>query len=990
MITIGTVKFGFKADDEAFARSLHSRWDAFFAASFERVADEVLSSCDFPGRMITIDSLSLDLGRMEPDGFDRQFALRLREALQDYCRKWLAEESGEVSQAGIRRATLGQSALELLCFFLLHGYFPMHTDAEQQNLSLLLKRVLASEAYRFREFLESRGHYDFLCRRLVWQFADEELEQIVTVVQPSESKFINLYVRVQIHAYSVMRRPDISRENYRDAVWTLVLAYLFARSGGHFGRKQVVMHTLRGIAAHFNFSLVELTRVLTANIDRLERTAGHLPGFWGILKEIRRDIPAGLRALDGDFRIHLLREMLAALRPNGIKEEDASFFLSLGHVSVLLADPEARRGLLRQLREPEIHRLVGVLVPTEKEYVISYARLLDKHKEASSLQGKAGDDFRLLKWEFIFAVLLSMPAASFSRRQFVLSVLQRLSAHYNLTVVELLRLLRGDEELKTVYLSPELLKILQQLYDELNPRNGQILFERLSADDWLGLLHTPEPLRRFLGTHTERQVTDVLVRLLPAQAEFIVTYARLLDKGRERGLLEGKAGNEFHTLKWEFIFACVIKRNGIAFHQKIFVYSVLKQIAGHYNQNVADLLGYFLHQLPDVTDTSPFNSLKQILQELYQEHVFPLTDVDRARQRTDKELNRWLLNLFGNYTSIPAGREAWIEKWLTYCLNERSDVFRALWREGKLNVSLILSVVNRRAVLRQLWLRRIGDKRLLAVYRRWMELYAALASRFREYGFLKPAADYLSVRMVELTSPAYSAWSETEVVRFLAAGLRRAFPPGLAVLADELRSHPGKNITEIIEYITKLKKEEIMESEVRNESVGVEVHNVGILMIIPFFSRLFAKLDYLDNNYNEFKNENLRLHAVFLLQYIAYGEEREWPETELFLNKLLVGMPAEHEPLPRKIELSQNEKEWADKVVRSIGQMWDKLRHTSPNTLRTSFFQRNGHLVHKGSERKWEVRVEEKAYDILIDSIPWNFKLYKFPWMPHRIEIKWR
>lgn len=990
MITIGTVKFDFKADDEAFARTLHSRWDVFFETSFERVADEVLSAYDLAGRMITIDSLPIDLGCMEPGTFYRLFPLRLREALETYCRQWLAEEPSEVSPTGVRRTTLAQSALELLCFFLLHGYFPMHTDAGQQNLSLLLRQVLAAEAYRFREFLESRGHYDFISRRLVWQFSDEELEQIVHVVQPSESKFIILYVRVQIHAYSVLHRPDISREDYRDAVWTLVLAYLFARSGGRFSRKQVVLHTLRGIAAHFNFALVEMIRLLTANVRHLTRRVGQLPEFWAILREIRRDIPAGLRALDGDFHAHLMREVLAALRLEGMKPDDASFFLSFGHISSLLADPDVCRALLRQLREPEIHRLVGILVPAEKEYVISYARVLDKHKEAGVLQGKAGGNFRLLKWEFIFAVLLAMPTSSFSRRLFVLSVLRRLSAHYNLSVTELLRLLRSDEPWKQACFLPELAEILRQLDEELHPHDSESFFARLSPGDWAQLMPVPRLARRFIRTHTEMQIADVLFRLIPGQAPFVLGYAGLLDRSRDRGMLEGKAGGEFRLLKWEFIFACVADGREVAFHQKTFVYTVLQMLAAHYNQQVTDLLSYFLHQLSSLVEALPFAGLRQILRELYEENMLPLAAAGRVRASSDKEIAQWLLALFGTSASLPLGREAWLEKWLVYCLDERSEVFRTLWREGRLDVSLLLSLVNRKPALRQLWLHKIGDKRLLAVYRRWLVLYAALDSRFRGCGFPGPAGDYLASWMVELTSRAYLSWSETEIMRFLAARARRVVPPAWTPLLDKIAHEAGrKDMTEIIEYITELKKEEIMKG-LKCEKDSIDVRNVGVILFNPFLTKLFAQLGYLSADRSGFVTEDAQVRAVFLLQYVVYGEEREWPEMELELNKVLVGMTGEHRPLPRRIELEDTEKEWGDKMLEAAMRTWEKMRHTSKYAFRMGFLQREGLVDHYESEAKWEVRVKERAYDMLMDSLPWNFRLAKFPWMQERIEVQWR
>lgn len=127
--------------------------------------------------------------------------------------------------------------------------------------------------------------------------------------------------------------------------------------------------------------------------------------------------------------------------------------------------------MLSSLSEEEIHILVGVIIPTEKEFVISYARILGRHKDAAIFSGKAGDEFRLLKWEFIFAVLVRLPASVFSRKVFVLSVLQQLAAHYNLSVGSLILLLVEDEEIRGTFLSVQLLPVLQELKQELIPQS---------------------------------------------------------------------------------------------------------------------------------------------------------------------------------------------------------------------------------------------------------------------------------------------------------------------------------------------------------------------------------------------------------------------------------------------------------------------------------------------------------------------------------------
>lgn len=991
MITLGTVKFNFLTDDEPFALRLNGRWDAFFTASFERVVDEVLSAYDTPERMITIDSLSLDMGTISKDDFDRHFATRLREALKEYMRKWTTADSAVALQAGVHLETVERAALDILCFYLLHGYLPNYTTPEYTDLHLLLAKAISESAYRFREFLESYGHYDFLCRRLVFSFTDDELEEIVRVVQPSESKFVNLYVRVQLRSYHKLERADIAKDDYRNVVWTLVLAYLFAESRTRFSRKQIMMHTLRGVAAHFNFKFAEIAQLMTESVQTLEHTVAQLPELWSLLKEIRQDVKAELYALNGDYRRHLLHEILFALQAQ--EKGDTAFVLSNEHVRYVLSNPTTCRELLRRLQEPQIHRLVGIIVPPEKEYVIGYSRFLDKNKDSGTFTGKAGSDFRVLKWEFIFAVLLSMPASAFSRKYFVLSVVQRLAAHYNLTVGELIRLLASEEEWKGVYLSPELLLVLQALDSELNgDAPASISFETLSSEECEALLQTPALVRLFVRTHTEQQMVIVVTRLLPAHSQFVVGYASLLDKGHDAGMLRGKAGNEFTALKWEFIFSCLFIDRGVAFNQKRFVHSVLQQLAAHYNVEVRRLVSYFLQNLSAVLTELPFAALRTVLQELYKESFFAEAgeSTPHVNEKSDKEMEQWALHLFGTDVAMQTyGRETILEKWLIYFLNERNAVIRNLWRAGRLNTPLVLLLINRTPTLRNLWLHRIGDQRLLAIYRRWRAVYTALSSRYREYGFLEPAGEYLSVWMVELTSRSYSAWSEAEIIRFLTARLQQTIPPGLASLIDKIQPVMGKELTEIIKHIEELKNEEMMDYS-NNKQSQIEMNNAGLVLIAPFLPMLFQRTGYLIERCKKFKDTESKIHAVFLLQYLVYGEQREWPETELFLNKLLIGMEKDNIPLPRSVMLKEEDINTAKELLNTVCQHWEQMRHTSAAAFQTSFLERQGNAMWSEENERWEIKVAEKAYDVLLEYVPWPFRMIRLPFMQNTIEVKWR
>lgn len=164
----------------------------------------------------------------------------------------------------------------------------------------------------------------------------------------------------------------------------------------------------------------------------------------------------------------------------------------------------------------------------------------------------------------------------------------------------------------------------------------------------------------------------------------------------------------------------------------------------------------------------------------------------------------------------------------------------------------------------------------------------------------------------------------------------------------------------------------------------IDIQNAGIVVLAPYLPRLFSMLSLTDKG--DFKDEDARLKAIFLLHYVVW-EKEEASELELQVNKLFVGMEIGH-PVPKTIELSISEKEAMMSTLNAVLQNWGELKNSSPMTLREAFLRRNGRLEEK--EELYYLTVEEKAYDMLIDSISWNFRMIKMPWMKKPIMVKWR
>jgi hypothetical protein len=169
-----------------------------------------------------------------------------------------------------------------------------------------------------------------------------------------------------------------------------------------------------------------------------------------------------------------------------------------------------------------------------------------------------------------------------------------------------------------------------------------------------------------------------------------------------------------------------------------------------------------------------------------------------------------------------------------------------------------------------------------------------------------------------------------------------------------------------------------------NLTEPIYIFNAGLVLLNPFLARLFDKSGLIENK--AFKTEEHRLKAMILLHYLATGQDNP-SEHELVFNKIITG----EEPSAQvelNITLSQEEKDLCDSLLDAAISNWTALKKTSRDNLRGSFLLREGKLLFE--QEGWRLSLEQKAYDILIDRLPWGYSLMKYQWMKYPIYTEWR
>ena len=169
---------------------------------------------------------------------------------------------------------------------------------------------------------------------------------------------------------------------------------------------------------------------------------------------------------------------------------------------------------------------------------------------------------------------------------------------------------------------------------------------------------------------------------------------------------------------------------------------------------------------------------------------------------------------------------------------------------------------------------------------------------------------------------------------------------------------------------------------------GAAVANAGLVLASPYLPRLFERLGVLaeDNaGRPRINGPQAASRAVHLLQYLADGR-LDTPEPELLLNKVLCGLPARAQIEP-SIAASAADLDICDGLIGGLLANWPALKDASPDSLRATFFRRDGRLSRR--ETGHDLRVTRKTVDVLVGQLPWSFAIINHPWMAGPLHVSW-
>ncbi|NOZ26257.1 MAG: hypothetical protein GXO94_09245 [Nitrospirae bacterium] len=170
----------------------------------------------------------------------------------------------------------------------------------------------------------------------------------------------------------------------------------------------------------------------------------------------------------------------------------------------------------------------------------------------------------------------------------------------------------------------------------------------------------------------------------------------------------------------------------------------------------------------------------------------------------------------------------------------------------------------------------------------------------------------------------------------------------------------------------------------RHIAEGLHVANAGLVILWPYLATFFRENGLVSDT--GFVDEASAVRALHLLQYLATGKEGEFPEYLLPLNKVLCGVELST-PVGSKTELSEKEREESERLLRTVISHWSALKGTTVRGFRESFLKREGIL--SDSDEDWSLVVERRAYDVLLERLPWGISVIRLSWMRRPLYVQW-
>ncbi|WP_075342966.1 contractile injection system tape measure protein [Tenacibaculum agarivorans] len=266
---IKSQQYHIELDDASKSYAYQSRVSQLQEHTIQNILLSVMDTFHSPKYLDQYDEIVLDLGTISASNFDRELGYKIEEAFSNFLKKNIY--SGTLLQG--KRQFIHKTYADRFLFFLRNGYLQWDVPSSQ-NPIVLLSEALKEDREILITALKKEGKKESIRRRLISQLQDPPLEELVIAIKNEEGIFINQSRRTIVDYQKKHHLVETHQSYFRNAVWEIILAYIFTEVTGYTNQKSFLKYLVRKVAAKYNMSYTVLLRKIASGIQKKNISKG--------------------------------------------------------------------------------------------------------------------------------------------------------------------------------------------------------------------------------------------------------------------------------------------------------------------------------------------------------------------------------------------------------------------------------------------------------------------------------------------------------------------------------------------------------------------------------------------------------------------------------------------------------------------------------------------------------------------------------------------
>ncbi|HEY1038141.1 MAG TPA: contractile injection system tape measure protein [Bacteroidia bacterium] len=1067
---------------------MQDKISTLFNLRITKEIDELFSDYTYSGETIQIKQLIIDTGRLYYKDLEHELPKRIINSISEELDKIKAKSSPGKTITGTKIHQAVNYYLTAIEHYLITGTPRWQEQSETYTIETLFSELLKTNSFQLVKLLKNIGKKEYVRKRIVYQFSESSVVNIIKALEPASGKIITNYIGSLLRVQNDKKIINTNTSEFRKANYIFTLTYLFTERGSVFNTRMFVRSLIKQMSAHYNISYKELLLTLTQSIRQTADDSAK-KGLLNFIREIfveesSADISHDL-VVSQNFKSEttlatskdVLDEYLYYFLEKGYPpvwvkempfEKNRQLFLQslryrFSDLSYFIAHSKRKliaKHIIRFFKEEDAEEIIHHYHPSYSGWILSLQSAIIKARLYKSLLHSFHSEVltTIIKEAILYATFIS-GTEPFNKKKFLMRVLKNVAHKTGVDIFDLtkevnaaldpnnivsVKLLPGEKEdyyISQISRDTENLQFPVSKNSQINALkyfllHGEVPWWHDEKDHgsveqlWESLLFQKKERKLIAFIRSTIFKPEVRKNMLHLSGNMIISYENLVSEEvisirkiwpfikstfnftnlkvfQETYLVYSFLRNQkktaFFQEEAQHIFALYNIKKGSFYEEIIKLTNHVPNL--HLNNYFSALLTYVAKGISynersvkiDVPEQNHFisdsladqdkdfrisgekkqpveisvqvNSIKTLIDYLHTGFIAsPLTitpkelviqSIKKIRHKIPADESTLLYTTLKNGTSLnrllsPLD-EFWQLKITRFLFREEYDFLKGYFIDFN-------QMLNARTVKKQL------PRDFISLIK------ATLLYFLKHYKKNIKVFDYVGFVIKQLFSGYSSYVTFRNLVKIAANKNEIQIKVLTPAILDKIVSKEKKREQE----------QKTVDPELNPEQDVVFITNAGLILLTPFFPFYFQTLGLTTGN--KFTSPETAARAANLLEYLVTGKEHNM-EHVMPLNKLLCGIATDY-PLENDIKITSEEISLSEDLLRTAISRWEIIKSSSIEGFRDSFLKRAGKL--QWEEDKISLKVEPRAYDMLVDKIPWNISIIKLPWMEKAIYTKWR